>query len=365
MLRSRSLFSKICLIHDRPDNSMLSQPSPAAFNSITPHPSSKATMSANQSSAFSGCHDNSRAIFPGLIPGLAGGIPGSESSFIHTSKQLLAPPAAPAASIHKSTDERVDGLEALVAEMIQEITSLRWINASYRQETDRLHARVAELEAFVAKCPPSIRQSPVSMIDSPIASRLTHPVREIPVQQRKRSRFAAFFDQMAVKSAAKTITQEKEMTVAPVFEQRYSTSTFARTPGASVSTLVASQAKETQVTSTHQEDCLSTHTAALFDALFLGLPIPNEEKATGGLLTPTSIDCMNACRADISVHEAPVQKVPCTSRFRAFFEEMALKSTTDTSTCADSHGKKSQACGAVHAPRPIRPAAPLLSRTDL
>jgi len=87
-------------------------------------------MSANQSSAFSSCHNNSRAIFPRLIPGLAGGIPGSESAFIHTSKQLLAPPAALAASIHDSTVERVDGLEALVAELIQEITSLRWFNAA-------------------------------------------------------------------------------------------------------------------------------------------------------------------------------------------------------------------------------------------
>jgi hypothetical protein len=326
------------------------------MNSDSQHPALLGVLSSSYS--------NAKGIFPGLNPGLAGAMPGEESTSINTSKQPLAQPTAP---IDKSTDERLDRPEVLVAELVQETTSLRWINGALRQETDKLRVRVAELEAIVARYSPSIRQSPVNTIDLQKESGLGYPICEILFHQKKRSRYAALFDQMAAASATKTTTGEafqgKKMTAAPVCEQKHSTGwtsgsdALVLTPRTGASTLVASHGKETQITPVSQGEHPPRYTP-LFDALFMGLPI--EKEASAGLPTPTSNHCINAWRAELPVYKTPIQPVKPASRFRAFFQEMALRSKTKTSTCEDSHGKEMQACGALHAPRPVHLRAPLL-----
>jgi hypothetical protein len=127
---------------------------------------------------------------------------------------------------------------------------------------------------------------------------LGYPICEILFHQKKRSRYAALFDQMAAASATKTTTGEafqgKKMTAAPVCEQKHSTGwtsgfdALVLTPRTGASTLVASHGKETQITPVSQGEHPPRYTP-LFDALFMGLPI--EKGASAGLPTPTSIDC--------------------------------------------------------------------------
>jgi len=85
----------------------------------------------------------------------------------------------------------------------------------------------------------------------------------------------------------------------------------------------------------------------------------------GGLLTPLSYSGILAWRAGIPAPMNRVQQEQRPSRFRAFFEQMALVSAARASTDGDSHGKEMQACGELHAPRPVHPKAHLLDNMDL
>lgn len=274
-----------------------------------------------------------------------------------------------------------------MAEQCEEITSLRWINSAARQEVDSLRMRAAQLEAYVAKCPPSIRQSPVSIIDVGEASCLDQPGHETPVQvpQVKRSRFAAFFAQMAAASATKATSQEasqgKEAEAAPVVKKQGSTRWTAHYNDVvsalrnGNTTCGAAQGKETETAPVQKESFSPRFTnlpgqvapASSTDTSSSAGSYEEDEDVEmyGGLLTPLSYSGILAWRAGIPAPMNPVQQEQRPSRFRAFFEQMALVSAARASTDGDSHGKEMQACGELHAPRPVHPKAHLLDNMDL
>lgn len=172
--------------------------------------------------------------FPVLIPGLVGGLPAQEPA--DALQQLPTLPST--APSDESTNERIIRLEALAADQAQEISCLRRSSSASREEAEGLHMRVAELEASLAVSPPAIRQTPFSINysrSSPPAigqapfsinyphSVGVHPKWETPVREKKRSRFAMFFEQRAEASAACKDSHGKETEAVPVLAATPST----------------------------------------------------------------------------------------------------------------------------------------------
>jgi hypothetical protein len=196
-------------------NHTSSEPSSGTIDTITTPQNSRANMSARHASqhpdplVLGPINTTTEGTFPGLIPGLAGGLPGQK----------------PAPS-HQSTDERLNGLEALAANQAQEIVSLRYIYSTSREEAQDLRMCVANLEASLTEGSSATRLSPVSIKYnySATESAVGHPKWETPAREKKRSRFATFFEQMAAAPATgtPTLTANKDVDATPISQDKRS-----------------------------------------------------------------------------------------------------------------------------------------------
>jgi len=319
---------------------------------------------------------NTRETFPGLIPGLAGGLPGQEPS-------------------HSNTNERLNRFEALVANQAQEIYSLRYSYGTALEESAGLRACVAALQARLAGNLPAIRQSPVSIKYNYSAtdSAVGHPKWETPVREQKRSRFATFFEQMAAApingSSTRTTDEEVKATPVPQVKQSRYAALFEKMAAESA-TLQDSHSQEVEALPVltrmsfaelkarcNQITVLPPDTPIRQNRMDVDDdPYPWMDKRFGrpknfGFAASIPTTRVAPQSKEQKVHDwlfAPhVQETEevadpfpwgrrCLGKPDVDFA--ALNSTTDP------YGKEMQACGKLHAPRPIRPRAPLLDRTD-
>lgn len=125
---------------------------------------------------------NNRRAFPGLIPGLAGSLPG------HTPPMAVktdVQPSTPSSMTEPGTNERLERLEALVLQNADDIQSLKRYNSAVRHENDSLRMRLSELEYLATKSPQSFA-SPASAIDYLAKHRQEHPGYQSPAPAGKR-----------------------------------------------------------------------------------------------------------------------------------------------------------------------------------
>lgn len=337
--------------------------------------------------------------FPGLIPGLAGGLPTPSST----------------EPSHKSTDERLTRLEALAADQAQEIYSLRWSSSASREEADDLRMRVAELEASLAGRLSAIGQTPASVnyswTDLAVVS-INYPhmdsapvrsMRETAACHQQRSRFATFFEQKAAASVASTSTRTagKEATPVPQAKRSRYAALFESMAAECANRATSSgdaHSKEVDAVPV-SEETLSTALTAHSDKMvtppttpFRGgsygeIKVHDDPFPWGGRFghpdygftapVPTTVFTPAPQYKEIDVYAwsfaAHVQEMeedadpfPWGRRFhqQADFDFAASFSASSASTAVDAHCKEMQACGKLHDPQPIRPRAPLLSRTD-
>lgn len=292
--------------------------------------------------------------FPGLIPGLAGGTPGQGPA--NARQQLPTPPST--APSDESTGQRINRLEALTANQAQEIFSLRRNSSASREEVDGLRLRVAELEAslqtpfsinYSRSTPPAIGQAPFS-INYPHSGGV-QPKWETPVREKKRSRFATFFEQMAATSADRKDSHGKEMEAVPVLAATPSTELTAH-----CYQVVTPPTASVRVDSYDVYDdpypwggrfgqpdfdfTASVPTTHLY-------PQYHEMDFYGWLHAPHAQQT-----------EENADPFPWGGRFGKPDFDFAA------SAVGDVHCKEMQACGALQAPRPIHPKAPLLSKAE-
>jgi hypothetical protein len=319
---------------------------------------------------------DTRETFPGLIPGLAGGLPGREPC-------------------HKSTDEHLNRLEAPVANQAQEIYSLRYSYGTALEESKGLRACVAALQARLAGNLPATRQSPVSIRYnySAMDSAVGHPKWETPVREQKRSRFAAFFEQMAAASTNGSSThaadEEVKVTLVPQVKRSRYAALFEKMAAASATRRdshgqeveavpVITRMSSTELTARcNQITVLPPDTPIRQNGMDVDDdPYPWMDKRFGrpknfgfAASIPTTrvapqfkeqkvYDWLSA--PHVQETEEYADPFPWGRRClkQPDIDFAALNSTTDR------HGKEMQACGKLHAPRPIHPRAPLLNRTD-
>lgn len=185
-----------------PINTNTSQPQPidrlfTALKMISHHPSSFGVVVVG----YTSCKDT----FPGLIPGLAGGMPAQKTSVPWDDTRLPSPP--PTIEL-KSATHRVKRLEALVSELHSEVQAQRSITSAAQQEVETLRARVAETEATLARFIVASRaqqrqEHPGYATPSPVC-KAARPVRESPVRfVRKNTCSSAYmsFDEFVARFA--------------------------------------------------------------------------------------------------------------------------------------------------------------------
>lgn len=263
---------------------------------------------------------------PDLIPDLVDGSP---------IPQLLSPSST--ASSTKSTEERLNRLEALAADQAEEISGLRWSNSITRQEVEGLRVRVAELEAALERISPSTGQSPV-VNNTRMDSLVVQQAPATPIQPRQRSRFADFFAQMAAAPRQPDVVGNESVTITSV---RPYYAAQLPTPEHSLSEEMEDAdpfpCGHRQVSKPNFD--FGAHVSATSNSTSCCNEM--EDFATLG----GTVDYVTGFR---SLLATPVQQAAPVSRFRTFFMQVA--------------NKEKQASGELRAPQPIRPRAPLLNR---
>jgi hypothetical protein len=384
-----------------------SESSSAAIDPTTTQDNSRAIMSAPNTSQHSGplvlgpIDTNTEGTFPGLIPGLAGGLPGQQSVNAHQ-QQKTPPSTAPS---YESTDERLNRLETLAANQAQEIVSLRYIYSASCEESQGLRVRIADLEGRLNEGSPATRLSPVSIKYnySATESATGHPKWETPAREKKRSRFATFFEQMAAAptTGTPTLAANKNADATPISQDQRSqhaallkimaTASAARKDSHSMEMATGPVLKSTPSTAftAHYGQIITPPPSNHFYMDPYGeVDVDNDPYPWGGrfgqpdfdfagLVPPTStftpagpqyheMDFYGWPSAphgqEVDVENDPF---PWGRRFpnQPDFDFAAL---VNPFAAGDAYGdgKEMQACGALHAPRPIHPMAPLLNRND-
>jgi len=386
---------------------MSGKSSSATTNTTTTQHHSRATMPATSTSQrptpFGVLPPNSIGPFPGLIPGLAGSLPGQK----------------PANG--ESTDERLKRLESLAADQAQEIYSLRWSSSASREEADGLRIRIAELEARLSGRLSAIKPTPVSVNYSrtdPAVVSINYPhmdsapiqsMRETLASHQQRSRFGTFLEQKAAASAASasTRTTDKEATPVPQVKRSRYAALFERMAAESANKATISgdsHGKEVEAVpvldstpstavAAHSDKIVTPPTPTRGDS-YGGIKVHDDPFPWGGRFGQPDFNfaapaLMTSVFAPVpqfqqfpQYKEVDVYGWPLTPHVQEMEEDadpfpwgrgfhgqpdfdLAAKfSASSASTAVDPHCKEMQACGKLHAPRPIRPRAPLLNRID-
>lgn len=366
-----------------------------------------ATNTSQRPTPFGVLPPNSIGPFPGLIPGLAGSLPGQ--------KPLNG----------ESTDERLNRLESLAAGQAQEIYSLRWSNDASREEADGLRMRVAELEARLSGRLPATRPTSMSVNYSrtdPAVVSINYPhmdsapvqsMRETSTCHQQRSRFATFLEQKAAASAASTSTQTagkeaipvpqvKRSRYAALFERMAAESakraaTSGGSHGTEVEAVLVLDSTPSTAVAAHSDKIVDTPPIAPIRGDSYGeIKVHDDPFPWGGRFGQpdfnfaASVPMTNVFAPGPQFQQFPqykemdvygwplaphVQEMEedadpfpwgRNSRFpeKPDFNFTASFSASSASTAVDTHCKEMQACGKLHAPRPIRPRAPLLNKTE-
>jgi hypothetical protein len=394
-------FSGTIDIHNTPQNSRAMMSAPITSQRASPQ-------------VLGPINTNTEVSFPGLIPGLAGGLPGQQPVNAHQQQ-----PTPPSTASHESTDERLNKLETLAANQVQEIASLRYISSASREEAQGLRMRIADLEGRLADSPSAIRLSPVSIKYnySAMEPAAGHPKWETPAREKKRSRFATFFEQMAAASATSTptLTVNKDVDATPIpQDKRFLHAALLKNIAAASATRNDSHGEKVEAVpvlkstpstafTAHFDQIVTPPPSNHIDPVFHGdVDIDDDPFPWGGHFGRPDFDFAAWTPASAQYHEmdfygwpsAPyvremegdadpsprgrhIHAAPCGDvtveddpfpwggRFgQPDFDFTVL---VNPSTTGDAHGhdKEMQASGALHAPRPVRPRAPLLNRADL
>lgn len=383
-----------------------SAPSSASINTITKQNHSKAIMPAintfQHPAPLGVLPTNTIGPFPGLIPGLAGGLPAQ--GLINARPHVLTPSST--VPSHESTDERLNRLESLTAHEAQEIYSLRWRSSASCEEADSLRMRIVELEASLAEALSNVGQTPVSLNYSQANSTAVPPKWEAPVFQEKRSGFATFFEQQAMASSTSTPTRtaDKEVgvtTVPQVKRSRYAAlfAQMAATSANRAATSKGSQGNEVEVApvlegtpstalTTHSDKLVTPPTTPIRGDSCGGIKVHDDPFPWGDrfgrpdLDFAASIPMTSVLTPVLQCKQTDVYGWPLAPHFQEMEEDAdpfpwgrrnheqvgldfaASIVATSASTLGDPYGKEAQAHCMLHAPQPIRPRAPLLSRTD-
>jgi hypothetical protein len=318
----------------------------------------------------------------------------------------------------ESTDERLSRLESLAAGQAQEIYSLRWSNDASREEADGLRMRVAELEARLSGRLSAIRSTPVSVNYSradPAVVSINYPhmdsapvqsMRETSTCHQQRSRFGTFLEQKAAASAASTSTrtpvpQAKRSRYAALFERMAAESanraaTSGGSHGKEVEAVPVLDSTPSTAVAAHSDKIVTPPNTPTRGDSYGEIKVHDDPLPRGGRFGQPDFNF--AAPAPMTSVFAPVpqfQQFPQykemdvygwplaphvqemeedadpfpwgrNSRFpeKPDFDFAAKFSASSASTAVDTHCKEMQACGKLHAPRPIRPKAPLLNRTE-
>lgn len=360
-----------------------------------------ATNTSQRPTPFGVLPPNSIGPFPGLIPGLAGSLPGQ--------KPLNG----------ESTDERLNRLESLAAGQAQEIYSLRWSNDASREEADGLRMRVAELEARLSGRLSAIRPTSVSVNYSrkdPAVVSINYPhvdsapiqsMRETSACHQQRSRFGMFLEQKAAASAASTSTrtpvpQAKRSRYAALFERMAAESanraaTSGGSHGKEVEAVPVLDSTPSTAVAAHSDKIVTPPNTPTRGDSYGEIKVHDDPFPWGGRFgqpdfnfaasVPTTsvfapVPQLQQFQQFLQYNQMDVHSWPLAPQFQEMeedadpfpwgrgihgqpdFDFAASLSASSASTAVDPHCKEMQACGKLHAPRPIRPRAPLLNRTE-